>query len=107
MAIEGGSDPLQEFFEACPDLLFVVGRDGAIRRLSAPLRELLGAEAREGTPLSAYVHPDDLRAFDVSWAALAESEANVTFDCRLRAADGAYGPWSLRARRSKAGGEIN
>jgi rsbT co-antagonist protein RsbR len=88
-------------------MLFILSGDGAIHRLSEPLRRLLGPDAREGTRFSAYVHPDDRPAFDVGSVALSESDAPVRFDCRLRAADGAYQALTLSARRAPADGEIH
>ena len=107
MALEGGPDPLQEFFATCPEMLFILGGDSAIRRLSAPLQQMLGAEVGEGSRLAAHLHPDDLGAFEAGWAALGERDEGVTIECRLRGADGVYRPWSLRARRSKKSGEIH
>ena len=107
MGTDSAPDPLEEFFSVCPEMLFVLRGDGTLRRLSEPLKCLLGAEAREGAPLLTYIHPDDRRAFDVAWAALAESEAPVRFNCRVRAAEGGDRAMSLSARRAPASGEIS
>jgi rsbT co-antagonist protein RsbR len=107
MTLEGASDPSGHFFSICPEMLFILGGDGALRRLNDPLQRLLGEGAREGTPLAAYLHPDDRRALDVGLAALAEGDAPVRFDCRVRAADGAYQALSFSARRAPLGGEIH
>lgn len=107
MGVQDAFDPLGVFFSVCPEMLFILAPDGAIRRLSAPLQDLLGGEAGEGALLSRYIHPDDLRAFEAGWAALTASEAPVRFPCRVLGADGAPQALELSARRAPASGEIH
>ena len=70
MDVENNS--LEEFFTHCPELFFIADPQGTLQRLSEPLQRLLGPEAR-GTPLSAYVHPEDRGAFDGGWSRLGQS----------------------------------
>jgi rsbT co-antagonist protein RsbR len=97
----------RQFFAFCPEMLFMLDGSGAILELSEPLVRLLGAEVQKGAPFSALIHPDSLRAFEVGLTALAESDAPVRFDCRVRAADGSSPSFELRARKAPARGEIH
>ena len=99
MSTEADSVIFGEFFAHCPELFFILDRQGAILKLSDSLARLLGADAREGTPLLSFIHPDDQRAFELAFADLA---APVDVACRVRAQDGAYRAMSCDARRAPA-----
>ena len=104
--MEVESNSLEEFFAHCPELLFTADQEGTFLHLSEPLLRLLGPEAR-GTPLSAYVHPEDRSALGGGLSRLRQSTEPTRFDCRLRGTDGSYQAVSCSARRSSARGQIN
>src|SRR5689334_21912750 len=97
---------LDDFLAGCPEMLFSLDGDGAIVRLSWPLRRLLGPETRPGAPLSAHLHPEDQGAVAAASAALAGGEAEAAFNACVRGADGEYRAWSFRAWRGSTSGEI-
>lgn len=88
-------------------MLFIARRDGATRRLSAPLARLLGPDAGEGTSLPDRVHSDDRPAFDIAWDRLLETAAPLPFDCRLKCADGTYKSFSWRVSTPPGSDEIH
>lgn len=97
MSTEANATLFGEFFAHCPELFFILDRQGAILALNDSLARLLGADAREGTPLLSFIHPDDQRAFDL---ALADPTAAIDVACRVRAQGGAYRAMSCAARRA-------
>jgi rsbT co-antagonist protein RsbR len=107
MGTESPLDPLKEFFDCCPELLFSADRNSGIFRMTRSLADALGPGVREGTKLSERVHPDDRSAFDAGWARLGESAEPVQFAVRLKGALDTYRRWSCNARSAPMHGEIH
>ena len=85
---------LQSIVQNSSDLILIVGRDGAIEKLTGAVAGVFGddPDAAVGTSLLDHVHPDDaalVRAF-LDRVAVDGASAGQALDWRLRRADGSH-----------------
>lgn len=97
--VNQSASPVDRFFDHCPDLICVVGPDGAVAQVSASLAKL-GYAAPEviGRPFLGFVHPDDAAA-----TAAALAEPVIAFEHRFQSKDGSYRHLSWTGARDAAG----
>ncbi len=100
------SNVFHRFFTKCPEMLLLVGIDGAIRQSNEAMVRALGLRPGEGTRLAKLVHPDDRGIFEEAWARLTGRAEPVRFEVRLRAVGRAYRALSCNMSVEVEQGEV-
>lgn len=100
------SNAFHRFFTKCPEMLLLVGIDGAVRRSNEALDRALGHRIGEGTKLAELVHPEDRGTFETAWKRLPGRVEPVRFEFRMRAAGGAYRALSCNMAAESEQGEV-
>ena len=83
----------EQFVEESDDVVTVVNTDGTIRYTSGSVNRVFGYDPADlvGENLFDQFHPDDRAStMEAFFDAVEDSDANVTTECRLRAADGGW-----------------
>jgi PAS domain S-box-containing protein len=77
------------------DLLAVIGPEGMVRDVTPSWEHLLGTRTDDvlGQPLSRFIHPDDIAAFETALSS-GEPRRSLQFTTRLRHRDGSYRQFS-------------
>ena len=82
----------QKLFQLANDIITVAGQDGFFKRINPAFTAILGWSEEEAlsTPISEFVHPDDLVATIKEIERLGRGEYSVNFTNRFRSSDGNY-----------------
>ena len=83
----------ERFVEESDDVVTIVDTDGTIRYTSGSVNRVFGYDPADlvGENLFDQFHPDDRAStMEAFFDAVEDSDANVTTECRLRAADGGW-----------------
>jgi len=82
----------ENFFNASPDMLCIVGLDGYFRHINDSFERVLGWPVQTVLKLPAIdlIHPDDIGATVSEFASLSRGKTVLSFTNRLRCANGSY-----------------